>query len=659
MIKTESFKLQPAPDWVDEYDWSEVKPSTSRQGINVYLSDTIINVCEPDTCHYYRQVEQALSTQALETIGHLNLTFNPFYQQLLIHKVALFRNGEAIWSAELEHFEILRREKDIERRVFDGCLTASLIIPGVRIGDIVDYSYCMIGSQPILRGKFDIKTRFSWGYCAARQRLMVILPKGKEVAMQLNNNAPEPQTQLNGETKILLWELENTQLEKFETSMPPGFDPSPSVSISDAKSWEQIADIFRPAYENAHELPVSLIEGAQAAKLDSKSEKDTILALLRFVQREVRYLAVSMGEGGLIPRNINEIWASRYGDCKDKSLLLTCLLRHFGIEASPALVDTVSREFVDAHPARVYAFNHCIVRAKIGDEIRYFDPTFPDQAGTWETITPPYYGKALPLIAQSQLEVIKVHPRPYVVEAVENWKIENLVNPKIHVEIQTFWRDYMADGARAKLKEDGLKALSDDYADFYDRQYRGAIRTKETQIIDRPEKNELEIIESYELTNGFTAATTGKLLNFLWRPEELLPDFMVTQTNERATPIDLGLGRRKSRTAIFALPKEHFSTAKNDKIESDGWRMECDWAVVTPFVLKIRNDFECEGKIIPPKKAQEFFDQLAKSDSLTGFSYSMPIYTSKTQSWFEENWFRIIWPFVIVAYIIAAIYTGN
>lgn len=659
MIQSDNFKLQPPHDWIKEYDWSNIEPTTSRLGINVYLSDSIINVCYSDEHHYYRQIDQALSTQALETIGHLNLVFNPFYQQLIIHKVALIRQGAQIWCAELEHFEILRREKDIERRVFDGCLTASLIIPGVRIGDIVDYSYSLVGSQPIVRGSVDIKTRFAWGLCAARQRLSVILPIGKEFVMQLNNGAAEPKTIESGDTKTLLWEIENTPLEKFETAMPPGFDPSPSVSISDAESWAQIADIFRPGYEAQQELPETLLQSAELAKIDAKNDQETVLALLRFVQREVRYLAVSLGEGGLVPRSIDEIWSCRYGDCKDKSLLLGHLLRHYGIDGTPALVNTISRQFVTSDPAHVYAFNHCIVRVKLGDEIRYFDPTFPEQAGTWETITPPYYGKALPLTEQSQMEEIKINPQPFVVEAIENWKIEYLVNPKIYVEIQTFWRDYMADSARAKLRADGLKALADEYADFYDRQYRGAIRTKDTQIIDRQDKNELEIIECYELTNAFTTATTANTLNFLWRPEELLPDFMVTQTNERSTPIDLGIGRKKSRTAIFAMPREHYASSRNDKIVADGWSVECDWAIVTPFILKIRNDFVCESKILQPEKTQEFFDKLAKSDSLTGFSYNMPIYTNQTQSWLDENWFRILWPIVIIAYIFAAIYTGN
>ena len=652
--------MQPPPIWVPDYDWAAVTPISSRLGINVYFSDTVINVCAEDECFYYRQIQQALSTQALETIGHLSLTFNPFFQQLVIHKVALIRDGEQIWCSQLEHFEILRREKDIERRVFDGCLTASLIIPGVRIGDIVDYSYSIIGSQPILRGSVDIKTRFSWGLCAARQRLLVIFPKNKEVVMQLNNGAIEPQKFDDGDTRSFLWELKNTELEKFETAMPPGYDPSPYVTISDARSWSEIADIFRPVYQTDQALPKSLLESADKAKSGTRDDQEVVLALLRFVQREVRYLAVSIGDGGLIPRKIDEIWTSRYGDCKDKSLLLACLLRHYNIDSSPALVNTVTREFVDEAAAHVYAFNHCIVRVKLNEEIRYFDPTFPEQAGLWQTITPPYYGKALPLVEDSQIEKIDVSAQKHVVEAVENWKIEGLVNPKVFVEIRTYWRDYMADSARTKLRSDGLNVLADEYADFYDRQYRGTKRTKDTQIIDRPDNNELEIIESYELTNPFTiSGSGGKFLNFVWRPEELMPDFMVTQTNERDTPIDLGVARRKSRTAIFALPKEHFATARNDKIVSDGWKMECDWSIVTPFILKIHNDFTCESKIIQPAHAKEFFEALAKSDSLTGFSYSMPIYTSKTQSWFEENWFKIIWPILVLAYIVAAVYTGN
>ena len=43
---------------------------------------------------------------------------------------------------------------------------------------------------------------------------------------------------------------------------------------------------------------------------------------LRFVQRELRYFAFSLGEGGLTPRALEAIWSARFGDCRGCSRTL-------------------------------------------------------------------------------------------------------------------------------------------------------------------------------------------------------------------------------------------------------------------------------------------------------------------------------------------------
>lgn len=73
---------------------------------------------------------------------------------------------------------------------------------------------------------------------------------------------------------------------------------------------------------------------------EARDPEDRAAMALRFVQTYARYLAIGIGEGGFRPRDLEEIWRSRLGDCKDKSLLLATMLRHLGIKACPALVNT-------------------------------------------------------------------------------------------------------------------------------------------------------------------------------------------------------------------------------------------------------------------------------------------------------------------------------
>jgi len=89
-------------------------------------------------------------------------------------------------------------------------------------------------------------------------------------------------------------------------------------------------------------------------------KRERIAALLTFVRRQVRYVAVEVGVGGYRPHTPQEVLDRRWGDCKDKAFLLIDLLREAGIEAWPVLIlsaggDRVDRDF----PAP--QFNHAIV----------------------------------------------------------------------------------------------------------------------------------------------------------------------------------------------------------------------------------------------------------------------------------------------------------
>ncbi len=84
-------------------------------------------------------------------------------------------------------------------------------------------------------------------------------------------------------------------------------------------------------------------------------------ALYAFLQHQVRYVAVEVGIGGFRPSAPQEVLARRWGDCKDKSLLLVDLLAEAGIEAYPALIRAGSDRRIDAEFPSPWQFNHMIV----------------------------------------------------------------------------------------------------------------------------------------------------------------------------------------------------------------------------------------------------------------------------------------------------------
>jgi transglutaminase-like putative cysteine protease len=100
------------------------------------------------------------------------------------------------------------------------------------------------------------------------------------------------------------------------------------------------------------------------------------------VQDEVRYLGIELGTYSHTPTGPSKVFERRFGDCKDKTLLLATVLNELGIDARPALVNTDARRALDGWQPSPYAFDHVIVRAELGGKTYWLDPTTPYQRGT-------------------------------------------------------------------------------------------------------------------------------------------------------------------------------------------------------------------------------------------------------------------------------------
>ena len=90
-----------------------------------------------------------------------------------------------------------------------------------------------------------------------------------------------------------------------------------------------VSRLMAPLYEEGAKLEpdsplLAEIERIRAAH-DTPAARAA--AALRLVEDEVRYLALSMGDGNYVPMSADEVWRSSYGDCKGKTVLLLALLK--------------------------------------------------------------------------------------------------------------------------------------------------------------------------------------------------------------------------------------------------------------------------------------------------------------------------------------------
>lgn len=86
-----------------------------------------------------------------------------------------------------------------------------------------------------------------------------------------------------------------------------------------------------------------------------------VAALVEYLNREIRYTGIEFDESSVVPHTPAETLGRKYGDCKDKSLLLVALLRAAGIPATLALLNAGDPVDVVSDLPGMGLFNHAIV----------------------------------------------------------------------------------------------------------------------------------------------------------------------------------------------------------------------------------------------------------------------------------------------------------
>jgi tetratricopeptide (TPR) repeat protein len=101
---------------------------------------------------------------------------------------------------------------------------------------------------------------------------------------------------------------------------------------------------------------------------------ELIAALLEKLHDRVRYTAVLFGQGKIVPNPPAVTLERRFGDCKDKSVVLASMLRAAGIPALLALVNADLGVDLDPTLPGIGAFNHMIVHVP-GESPLWLDAT--------------------------------------------------------------------------------------------------------------------------------------------------------------------------------------------------------------------------------------------------------------------------------------------
>jgi hypothetical protein len=505
---------EPVPRWVVEREASGGPPPADldlgTSGRYELLRDIQTTSERGIYAQYTHRTTHVATTSAVDALARLHFVLAPS-TRVRLHR-AVIRRGDG-GPKEIVVRSRRYAAEQAGAAIYDGRTALDFLFADVRVGDELDVAWTVeTAESEVVANRYDLRTQaplkdsYFTHYAAAtgsaspgptrsifRQDPSDITPHGTV-------------TKLAATDGIFRTELHNLPAIPFEGERPSDILVWPEVAETPFESWESVAkwssERFRAGAAGAPTAPAVL------AKLSELREKyatvdDRAEAAIRFVQDDIRYLGIEIGESGQRPHGPQQVLTQHFGDCKDKALLLTTLLRGLGVPAEVVLVES-SGDLAPTDPPSPYRFNHAVVH--LVEKNTIIDGTSSHEGGLYARASVPFRW-ALPVqdqadIAPSSPTLIAALPpvqdKPWI-DRTDRYVVPpgNLSGAELTVTI--IYRGEEADAMRAALATDGRSVVQKEHLEALARDEPGieTIKDKPLAFSDNRRKNEISIVEYY------------------------------------------------------------------------------------------------------------------------------------------------------------------
>ncbi|HEX5055649.1 MAG TPA: DUF3857 and transglutaminase domain-containing protein [Gammaproteobacteria bacterium] len=536
--------IKDRPDWVlpKEAPTDFTVPDQITQGIYHLLVDTQVHVPESGEPEYfYHFARHLVNLTGVKQASQIQIDYNPEYQSPRLHEVAVWREGKRIDKLDTARITLVNSEKDLDQMLYSGEQTLHILLDDIRAGDTLEYSYTLKGYNPIYDGVFAFDHYTDWPVPVEELSISVYWQKSQPLYNRISDKAAK--MRIVAEEKGIRYIVEKSGIDAVmkEEDTPGWFEPYGLVRFSESADWQDIADWARPLMEEGVASGPEIQKIANDIERKAVDRPHRIAQALQYVQGEIRYYGIEIGENSHRPLSAEQTLARRYGDCKDKAVLLLSILRALGIEAYAALVNSQLRRGVgDALPA-INLFNHVIVSVIYDGKVYWLDPSREYQYGNLSLIHQPDYGYAL-VLKPGANALTDARPQYQAYSGNELHESFDLTAgpqaPALYTA-HTVVMGLNAEKLRRTLAGSNQNNAQKDYLNFYKRFYPSIQPLQPAAFKDRPELNEMEVDEKYSIQNIWEQNPRDKK-HFAWfHAHAIMPYLKTVDPEQRQQPLAL------------------------------------------------------------------------------------------------------------------------
>jgi tetratricopeptide (TPR) repeat protein/transglutaminase-like putative cysteine protease len=350
------------------------------------------------------------SDAGVQALGELTFGYNSANEQMNVQYVRVRKPDGSVVTAEAS--AVKEMTPDVERGapVYTDYKEKHVTVPSLQPGDTLEYEIDTRLATPLAAGEFWYAQNFLKGAIVLDESLEVNLPDGRAVKLASSGN--EYETARSAGRVIYTWKHSQLALPTDDEQKKEAEDLKPKVpdiQFTTFKNWADVAQWYAKL-EQGRSDPTPEIRAKVAELTQGKTvDLEKIPPLYDYVAKNIRYVSLSFGLGRYQPHSAGEIFANKYGDCKDKATLLAAMLRAAGISADVALIPATSK--LDETMPSPSQFDHVITAVPQGDGLVWLDST--TEVAPFRMLAATLRGKSALLVApDGKGRIVRTPPDP-------------------------------------------------------------------------------------------------------------------------------------------------------------------------------------------------------------------------------------------------------
>lgn len=590
------------PSWVNDISFENSKKDIESP-YNYFLVDWQKNAILKE--NYFHYVVRLNNIEGVQEMSSLSIDFDPLYQYVTVHDILIYRDGK-VQKRLNNDFRVIQQEKDLQRALYNGKLTALKELEDVREGDILEYAYTIHGYNPVYKQhRF---TQFYQDFSLEIDRLYQSILIDKKLNERYSEGAVEPEiTNQNGVWNYV-WDLKNRNAVYEDYTVPHWIPQYNYASLSSMDNWGEVTEWASQLYKISDSERKAL-KSIVAKDLKLNGSNEDILNAIRFVQDKIRYLGFEEGISAFKPHHPIDVYNQRFGDCKDKSFLLSTILQEMGVDAAPMLVNSNYGKLLDKKLPSPNQFDHCIVTFKRNGIDYIVDPTQSNQGGNLSKLSVPNYHFGLPIRKGNQ-DLLSFKDQEIPMTIVDETIDLDSIGGLAQYRIFTRYKGKSADYQRTYFNSNNRSDIKKAYQDFVRNVYPDA-KLDSISLIDesRVDENEILVKEYYTIPNAWVEKD-GQLIFEAYAM--VLNGFVnIGQHTKDSLPYYLGPKKEFIQTTTINLP-ESWQIPDGDKVLKNEY---FDYNYTDSYankVLTLKYRYYLKNEVVNPKDVNKVSSELTE-----------------------------------------------